>query len=60
MGNFPETYNDPMTSYPFFLAGEAQPAKRKSDEVLHEDATTSWKTMTKIRLRWNFSLFIFL
>ena len=50
MGNFLETYNDPMTSYPFFLAGEAQPAKRKSDEVLHEDATMSWIKMTKIRL----------
>ena len=41
LGSFLETYNDPITSYPFLLAGEAQPAKRKSDAVLHEDATTS-------------------
>ena len=44
MGSFPETYNDPFffkSPYPFLLAGEAQPAKRKSDAVLHEDATTS-------------------
>ena len=63
MGSFPETYNDPFffkSPYPFLLAGEAQPAKRKSDAVLHEHATTSWKRMTKIRLRRSFSLLIFL
>ena len=61
MGSLPETYKDPSSScHPFLLQGEAQPAKRKSDAVLHEDATMSWKTMTKVRLQWSSSLFIFL